>query len=319
MTENYRSLYPEIAPYHSGMLPVGDGHEIYYEECGNSKGKPAVYLHGGPGGGSNPSQRRVFDPEKYRIVLFDQRGCGNSTPRASLENNTTWDLVEDMERLRRHLRIDTWQVCGGSWGSTLALAYAQKHAQRVSELILRGIFTLRHSELDWYYRGGAAALFPDEWEKFIEPIDPGERGGMIQAYYAKLTSEDAEVRKRAARAWSVWEGSTINLLQRPEQIRHFGSTEFAETFARIECHYFVNQGFFEYDGWLLDKVDALRHLPATIVQGRYDVCTPMVTAWELHRAFPEADFHVVADAGHAFDEPGIADRLVRTTDRYAAA
>ena len=317
MNMHYRSLYPEITPYLSGTLPVGNGHEIYYEECGNPQGKPAVYLHGGPGGGSNPSQRRVFDPQKYRIILFDQRGCGKSTPRASLEHNTTWDLVADMERLRTHLGIETWQVCGGSWGSTLALAYAQNHADRVSELILRGIFTLRQSELDWYYRGGAAALFPDEWEKFAAPIDPAKRGAMIKAYYVELTSEDAERRRRAARAWSVWEGSTINLLQRPEQIRHFGKEDFAEAFARIECHYFVNEGFFDYDGWLLDQVDRIRHLPATIIQGRYDVCTPMTTAWDLHRAFPEADFYIVADAGHAFDEPGIADRLVRTTDKYA--
>ena len=319
MNKHYRILYPEITPYLSGALPVGNGHEIYFEECGNPQGKPAVYLHGGPGGGSNPSQRRVFDPKKYRIVLFDQRGCGKSTPRASLEHNTTWDLVADMERLRDHLGIETWQVCGGSWGSTLALAYAQNHADRVSELILRGIFTLRQSELDWYYRDGAAALFPDEWEKFTAAIDPGERGAMIKAYYSRLTSEDAGIRRGAARAWSIWEGSTINLLQRPEQIRHFGKEDFAEAFARIECHYFINAGFFEYDGWLLDQVDRIRHLPATSIQGRYDVCTPMTTAWDLHRAFPEADFYIVADAGHAFDEPGIADRLVRTTDKYAAA
>ncbi len=313
----YRALYPEIEASNTGMLPVGEGHEIYYEECGNPKGKPAVYVHGGPGGGSSPGQRRVFDPQEYRIILFDQRGCGKSTPTASLENNTTWDLVEDMERLRIHLGIDRWQVCGGSWGSTLALAYSQTHAGRVTEVVLRGIFTLRKHELDWYYQGGAANLFPDEWEKFVAPIDVSERGDMISAYYRQLTSDNVSVQQTAARAWSMWEGSTINLLQRPEQIEHFGSVSFAVAFARIECHYFVNKGFFKTDGWLIENVDRIRHLPVTIIQGRYDVCTPMTTAWDLHQALPEADFHVVADAGHAFDEPGIADQLVRTTDRYA--
>jgi proline iminopeptidase len=315
--KEYRNLYPKITATKTGMLPVGDGHKIYYEECGNPMGKPAVYVHGGPGSGSNANQRRVFDPQKYRIILFDQRGCGKSIPTASLENNTTWDLVEDMERLRRHLSIDRWQVCGGSWGSTLALAYSQAHVDRVTELVLRGIFTLRKSELDWYYQGGAASLYPDEWEKFVAPIDVSERGDMITAYYRQLTSDDADVQKRAARAWSIWEGSTINLLQRPEQIAHFGSDDFAVAFARIECHYFVNKGFFESDGWLIDNVDKIRHLPVTIIQGRYDVCAPMATAWDLHQALPEANFYVVPDAGHAFDEPGIADQLVRVTDRYA--
>lgn len=315
--KEYRSLYPKIEAAKTGMLPVSDGHEIYYEECGNPKGKPAVYVHGGPGSGSSPGQRRVFDPQKYRIILFDQRGCGKSTPTASLENNTTWDLVEDMERLRVHLGIDNWQICGGSWGSTLALAYSQTHAERVTEVVLRGIFTLRKHELDWYYQGGAANLFPDEWEKFVAPIDVSERGDMISAYYRQLTSNDVSIQQTAARAWSMWEGSTINLLQRPEQIEHFGSESFAVAFARIECHYFVNKGFFQTDGWLIENVNKIRHLPVTIIQGRYDVCTPMTTAWDLHQALPEADFHVVADAGHAFDEPGIADQLVRATDRYA--
>lgn len=313
--KEYRTLYPEIEASSTGMLPVSDGHKIYYEESGNPLGKPAVYVHGGPGGGSSAGQRRVFDPQKYRIILFDQRGCGKSTPRASLENNTTWDLVEDMERLRRHLLIDRWQVCGGSWGSTLALAYSQAHADKVTEVVLRGIFTLRKSELDWYYQGGAANLFPDEWEKFVAPIAPPERSDLITAYYRQLTSDDEDVMQTAARAWSIWEGSTINLLQRPGQIEHFGSASFAVAFARIECHYFVNKGFFKTDGWLIENVDKIRHLPVTIIQGRYDVCTPMTTAWDLHQALPEADFHIAVDAGHAFDEPGIADLLVRTTDR----
>ncbi|MCP3955488.1 MAG: prolyl aminopeptidase, partial [Desulfobacterales bacterium] len=241
--KEYRSLYPEIEAAKTGMLPVSDGHEIYYEECGNPKGKPAVYVHGGPGSGSSPDQRRVFDPQKYRIILFDQRGCGKSTPTASLENNTTWDLVEDMERLRKHLGIERWQICGGSWGSTLALAYSQTHVERVTEVVLRGIFTLRKNELDWYYQGGAANLFPDEWEKFVAPIDVSERTDMISAYYRRLTSDDVSVQKTAARAWSMWEGSTINLLQRPKQIEQFGTESFAVAFARIECHYFVNKGF----------------------------------------------------------------------------
>lgn len=312
----YRALYPEIEVNNSGMLELSDGHQMYYEECGNPQGKPAVYLHGGPGGGSNPGQRRVFNPDKYRIILFDQRGCGKSTPTASLHNNTTWDLVADMEQLRVHLGIEQWQVCGGSWGSTLSLAYAQTHAERVTELILRGIFTLRKTELDWYYQGGAASLFPDEWEKFVAPVPQDERGDMINAYYRRLTSDDVQVQAEAARAWSIWEGSTINLLRRPQQIEHFGSEAFAVAFARIECHYFVNKGFFEHDGWLISNVDRIRHLPVTIIQGRYDVCTPMTTAWDLHQALPEADFYIVPDAGHAFDEPGIADRLVRTTDQF---
>lgn len=316
---NYRSLYPEIEPYLTGMLPVGDCHQMYYEESGNPQGKPAIYVHGGPGGGSNPGQRRVFDPQKYRIILFDQRGCGKSTPAASLENNTTWDLVADMEKLREHLSIERWQVCGGSWGSTLSLTYAQTHPAKVTELILRGIFTLRKTELDWYYQGGAANLFPDEWEKFVRPIPLAERDDMINGYYRQLTSDDKATQLVAARAWSVWEGSTINLLQRPQQIEHFASEDFAVSFSRIECHYFVNKGFFESDGWLIENVDKIRHLPTVIIQGRYDACTPMATAWDLHKALPEADFHIVPDAGHAFDEPGIADRLVRVTDAYAAS
>jgi proline iminopeptidase len=316
MTER-RSFYPRIDPYNHGMLEVSDGHEIYYEQSGNPDGKPAVYIHGGPGGGCSPGQRRVFDPEKYRIILFDQRGCGRSRPFASLENNTTWDLVADMERLREYFGIEKWQVCGGSWGSTLSLAYAQTHPERVTELILRGIFALRESELDWYYQGGAARIFPDEWEKFTAPIPESDRGNFIEAYYQRLTSDDKDIQLEAARAWSIWEGSTINLLQRPEQIAHFGSDRFAVAFARIECHYFINRGFLESDNWLIDQAYRVKDIPTVIVQGRYDVCTPMATAWDLHKALPEAEFFIVPDAGHAFDEPGIADCLVRTTDRFA--
>jgi proline iminopeptidase len=314
---DYRPLYPEIEPYQTGLLDVGDGHRIYFEQSGNPDGMPAVYVHGGPGGGSSPGQRRVFDPERYRIILFDQRGCGRSQPWASLENNTTWHLVADMERLREHLGIEHWQVCGGSWGSTLSLAYAVTHAERVTALVLRGIFTLQRRELDWYYQGGAANLFPDEWEKFVAPIPEAERDDLIGAYYRRLTGDDPETRRECARSWSMWEGATINLLQRPEQIEQFGSDGYAEAFARIESHYFHNRGFFDSDDWLLGQARTIAGIPTTIIQGRYDVCTPMVTAWDLHRALPEADFHIIPDAGHAFDEPGIADALVRTTDRYA--
>ena len=315
--ETRRSLYPAIQSYDSGMLPVTDGHEIYYEQSGNPNGKPAIYLHGGPGGGCNPGQRRVFDPDKYRIILFDQRGCGRSKPFASLANNTTWDLVEDMERLRKHLDIEQWQVCGGSWGSTLALAYAQTYPNYVAELILRGIFTLRQSELDWYYQYGASRIFPDEWEKFLAPIPLDEQQNLIEAYYARLTGDDEDIQVQAARAWSMWEGSTINLLQRPGQIEHFGSEKFAIAFSRIECHYFIHKGWFESDNWLIEGASKINHIPTVIVQGRYDVCTPMATAWELHKAMPNAEFHIIADAGHSFDEPGISDALVRATDKYS--
>ncbi len=299
------------------MLAVGDGHRVYFEESGNPNGKPGVYIHGGPGAGSNPRQRQVFDPEKYRIILFDQRGCGRSTPHACIDNNTTWDLVADMERLRENLDIDRWLVCGGSWGSTLSLAYAALHPNRITALVLRGIFTLRKKELDWYYQGSAGAIFPDEWEKFVAPIPESDRGDMIAAYYRRLTSNESKLQGVVARAWSVWEGSTINLLQRPAQIESYAGDEFSIAFARIETHYFFHKGFFDSDGWLLNNVDCIRDIPATIIQGRYDVCTPMMTAWDLHQVMPHALFQVVPDAGHAFDEPGIADCLVNATDRYA--
>ncbi len=312
-----RGLYPAIEPHDSGHLDVGQGHRVYYEVSGNPKGKPVVFVHGGPGGGTDPAHRRLFDPAAYRIVLFDQRGCGHSTPHASLDHNTTWDLVADMERLREAQGIERWQVFGGSWGSTLALAYAETHPQRVTELVLRGIFLLRRKELDWYYNGAAAWMFPDEWEKFLAPIPAAERDGdLIAAYYRRLTGPDAAVRMAAARAWSIWEGSTISLLPDPGRVAHFGADRFAEAFARIECHYFVNAGFFESDGWLLRNADRIRHIPGVIVQGRYDMATPPVSAWDLHKAWPEADLRLVPDAGHAFSEPGILHELVTATDRF---
>lgn len=314
-----RGLYPAIDSRMSGHLDVGDGHQVYYEVCGNPDGKPVIFVHGGPGGGINGTYRRLFDPAAYRIVLFDQRGCGNSTPHASLDANTTWHLVADMERLREHLGVERWQVFGGSWGSTLSLAYAETHPERVTELVLRGIFLLRKLELAWYYDGGAAALFPDEWDKFCAPIAADERGDMIAAYYKRLTADNRDVRIEAARAWSMWEGATISLLPNPGRVAGFGATRFAEAFARIECHYFINGGFMESDGWLLDNVDRLRHIPGVIVQGRYDMATPVISAWDLHKAWPEADFRLVPDAGHAFSEPGILHELIEATDRFRDA
>lgn len=311
-----RGLYPEIEPTNKGYLDVGDGHQVYFEDCGNPTGKPAVFLHGGPGGGIAPAYRRLFDPAAYRIVLFDQRGCGASTPHASLDHNTTWHLVADMERLRAHLGLERWQVFGGSWGSTLALAYAETHPERVTELVLRGVFLLRRQELDWYYGGGAASIFPDEWERFCAPIPAEDRGDMIAAYYRQLTSDNRDVRIGAARAWSMWEGATVSLLPNPGRVAGFGAERFAEAFARIECHYFVNGGFLESDGWLLDNVGRIRDIPAVIVQGRYDMATPVTSAWDLHKAWPEADFRLVPDAGHAFSEPGILHELIEATDRF---
>ena len=311
-----RELFPPLEPFATRMLQVQAPHAIYVEECGNPQGLPAVFVHGGPGGGCTPDNRRFFDPARYRVVLFDQRGCGRSTPHAELRENTTWDLVADIERLRAHLEIGQWQVFGGSWGSTLALAYAETHPQHVSELVLRGIFLLRRWELEWFYQQGCDALFPDAWEGYLDPIPPAERGDLISAYHRRLTGEDDAVRLAAARAWAVWEGSTSFLFQDPAHIESSGADAFALAFARIECHYFVHGGFMRGDGQLLEDVHRIRHIPATIVQGRYDVVCPLRSAWDLHRAWPEADLQVVADAGHSAFEPGNIDALVRATDRY---
>ncbi len=314
-----RRLYPPIRPYGSGFLRVSDLHEIYYEECGNPHGKPAVFLHGGPGGGLDPKMRRFFDPARYRIVLLDQRGCGKSRPHASLTENSTWDLVADLERLREHLAIGRWLVFGGSWGSTLALAYAETHPERVTELVLRGIFLLRRWELEWFYQnpGGAAALYPDLWERYVEPIPEAERADMMRAYYARLTSEDTAVRARTAKAWSAWEGATSYLRSAADYVAKFETDRYAEAFARIECHYFVNRGFLRTDGQLLADVHRIRHIPAVIVQGRYDIVCPMKSAWDLHRAWPEADLRIVPDAGHSAFEKGNLHELILATDRFA--
>lgn len=325
-----RNFYPEIEPYASGHLDVGDGQQIYWETSGNPDGKPAVFVHGGPGGGTSPAQRRFFDPARYRIVLFDQRGCGQSRPHiadgADLAVNTTPHLIADMERLRTHLGIDRWQVFGGSWGSTLGLAYAQAHPDRVTELVLRGIFLLRRSEIDWYYNGGAAHIYPDLWESYLEPIPVDERDGdLVAAYHRLLTSGDAATARAAARAWTGWEQATSYLLPRPDEESDGSSADdpqkkdtdrFDLAFASIENHYFVNHGFLR-DGQLLDEIDTIASIPGVIVQGRYDVVCPMRSAWDLHRAWPAADLRIVADAGHASYEPGIRHHLIEATDRFA--
>lgn len=312
-------LYPPIEPYRKGMLDTGDGHQIYWELCGNPQGKPAVFLHGGPGSGCTPAHRQLFDPERYRILLFDQRGCGRSRPHASLENNTTWHLTADMERLRTEIAgAEKWLVFGGSWGSTLALAYAQQHPGRVSELVVRGIFGLRRAELRWFYQEGASWLFPDYWEDYLAPIPAEERGDLIAAYRKRLTGDDPVEQLRAAKAWSLWEGRTITLLPSARHQQSHADDQNALAFARIENHYFVHDGFMECDGQLLRDAHKLHGIPGTIIQGRYDACTPARTAWELHKAWPQAAFHLVPDAGHAFDEPGILARLIEATDTYAS-
>jgi proline iminopeptidase len=311
-----RTLYPAIKPYISGHLRVSDVHEIYYEECGNPEGKPAVFVHGGPGAGCDNRARSFFDPDAYRIILFDQRGCGRSRPHASLADNTTWHLVSDMEALRAKLGIERWLVFGGSWGSTLSLAYAQTHPARVSELVLRGIFMLSKFELRWFYQEGASALFPDRWEQYVGAIPAAERGDLIQAFYRRLTSDDRQTRVDAARAWSIWEAATSYLRVNEENVNKWGEADFAIAVARIECHYFVNRGFLETEDQLLRNVSRIRHIPAAIVQGRYDVVCPLQTAWALHRAWPEATFNIVADAGHSAFEPGNTHALVTATDGF---
>ena len=311
-----RTLYPEIEPYETGMLDVGNGHSLYWERCGTRGAKPVVFLHGGPGAGCSPSHRRQFDPARYDILLFDQRGCGRSRPHASLEANTTWDLVADIERLREMTGVERWMAFGGSWGSTLALAYAQTHPDRVTELVLRGIFTFRQSELDWLYRQGASEIFPDKWEEFLSPIPEAERGDLVTAYQRRLTGEDAAERLAAAKAWSKWEAETVTLLPHPEVIEEFTSDDFAVAIARIENHYMINKGWIE-EGALIEGAAKIRHIPAVIVQGRYDCCTPPVTAWDLHKAWPEAELNIVPDGGHLFNEPGVLDGLIRATDRFA--
>lgn len=314
-TANRRGLFHDNEPFAHGWLPTGGPHEIFYEECGNPNGKPCVILHGGPGGAINPTMRRFFDPSKWRMVLFDQRGCGKSRPNASLDDNTTWSLIDDIERLRIHLGIEKWTVFGGSWGSTLALAYAITHPQRVEAIVLRGVFLLTQRELNWFYQDGASFLFPDAWARFCAPIPEAERGDMVTAFHKRLTHTDRRVQAEAARAWSQWEGDTISIRGPEARPSKFNEIDFAIAFARIECHFFANKGFFSEDGWILKNIGKIRGIPGWIVQGRFDVVTPMESAWNLKTAWPEARFEVVWDAGHASTEPGIVDALVRATDQ----
>jgi proline iminopeptidase len=312
-----KEMYPEIEAYNTGFLKVSELHNMYYEESGNPNGKPVVFLHGGPGGGVAPHFRRYFDPKKWRIILFDQRGCGKSTPFAELKDNTTWDLVSDTEKLRDHLKIEKWSVFGGSWGSTLALAYSITHPDRCRDLFLRGIFLLRKKEIDWFYQEGCSKIFPDLWEGYIKPIPVEERDDFVKAYYKRLTSTDPAIRKEAALAWSIWEGSTSKLIYDETAAAKFGEDEFADAFARIECHYFTNKGFFEEDNFLINNVSRIRHIRTVIVQGRYDVVCPADSAWALHRAFPEAELHLIPDAGHSLSEKGITSKLIEYTDMWA--
>ncbi|WP_046118372.1 prolyl aminopeptidase [Ensifer aridi] len=316
MSSPLRSLYPEIEPYAFGHLDVGDDHRVCWERVGTPGAKPAVFLHGGPGGTISPNHRRLFDPALYDVMLFDQRGCGKSTPHAEIEANTTWHLVADIERLRELAGVEKWLVFGGSWGSTLALAYAETHPERVSELVVRGIYTLTKAELDWYYQFGVSEMFPDKWERFIAPIPPEERHEMMRAYHRRLTSEDRATRLAAAKAWSIWEGETITLMPELSTSAHFEEEEFADAFARIENHFFVNAGWFE-EGQLLRDAHKLHGIPGVIVHGRYDMPCPAKYAWQLHKAWPEAEFHLIEGAGHAYSEPGILDRLIRATDKFA--
>jgi proline iminopeptidase len=316
VTEIFRTLYPVTEAYESGTLDVGDSHVLYFERHGTKGAKPVVFLHGGPGGGITPIQSRMFDPSLYDILLFDQRGCGKSTPYASLDNNTTWDLVADIEKLREMVGVEKWQVFGGSWGSTLALAYAEKHPERVKELLLRGVYTLTKAELSWYYQFGVSEMFPDKWEAFIAPIPEDERHEMMAAYHRRLTGSDKTEQLAAAKAWSIWEGSTITLLPDPALTAGFGEEHYAIAFARIENHYFMNAGWLE-EGQLLRDATRLKGIPGVIIHGRYDMPCPVKYAFQLSKVWADAEFHIVEGAGHAVSEPGITDQLIRATDKFA--
>lgn len=308
-------LYPHVEPFKTFMMPVGDGHDLYVEQCGRVDGIPVITLHGGPGGGASPAIRRFFDPTRYHIIVFDQRGCGRSRPFSSLENNTTGHLISDIEAIRKRLKIDRWQVFGGSWGATLALSYARAHPDHVTNLILRGVFTCTQAELDWFYKDGAARIFPDNWDRFVSRLSTDERKDVLKAYHTRLTEQNIEDRQDDAIAWAQWESALISMgsgghSSRPDLRR-------ADAISRIETHYFVNRGFLERDGVLLEDTDHLQSIPGTIVQGRYDLVTPPRTAWDLARSWSKAHLEIVPDAGHAAGEPGIVDGLVRATDAYA--
>jgi proline iminopeptidase len=308
-------LFPPIEAYQQGHLKVSDIHEIYFEQSGNPDGQPVVFVHGGPGGGTSPSFRRFFDPKHYRIILFDQRGCGKSTPFASLEDNTTWHLVDDMEKLREHLGIDTWMVFGGSWGSTLSLAYAEAHPDRVTHLVLRGIFMLRKWEIDWFYQEGASRMFPEFWQEYLKPIPVEERHDMVKAYYKRLTSDDEATRLESARAWSIWEASTSYLEINADMVNTFEDPAKALPFARIECHYFINEGFME-DGQLLRDAHKIRHIPTVIVHGRYDVVCPIQNAYDLKQALPDAELLISPTSGHSQMEKQNTASLIYATEKF---
>ena len=314
--ENQLNLYPKIKPYDSGFLNV-DEHQVYFEQCGNPNGKPALFLHGGPGGGGSEDVRRFFNPDLYRIVVFDQRGCGRSKPHGCLENNTTWDLVSDIENLRKKLSIEKWLVFGGSWGSTLSLAYAQAHPKSVSELVLRGIFLLRKEELHWFYQDGASRIFPEAWSGFLDIIDEDKRDNLMNAYHEIFKSKDKEKRLKAAVAWSKWEAATSSLSYKPSLVEEFSDPEFALAFALIENHYFINKGWFDTENQLIENIDKIRSIPAVIVQGRYDVVCPMKTAWELSKAWPEAEMIIAPSSGHTAFEKEITHALISATNKFS--
>lgn len=317
-SQERRVRYPAIEPYKTGFLQVSAEHEVYFEESGNREGAPVLFVHGGPGAGTEGSHRQYFDPARYRIVLFDQRGCGKSTPHASLNENTTAHLIQDIEMLRKRLGIEKWVVFGGSWGSTLSLAYAQAHPERVKALVLRGIFLCRPKEIKWFYQHGAHHIYPDEWERYLSVIPENEREDLVGAYYRRLTSTDEKTRLTAAKAWSRWEGATLRLVPDQEMIDKFTADHMAVAIARIECHYFMNNAFFRTNNWLIENIAKIRHIPSVIVHGRYDVVCPIENAWELHQAWPESRLAIIPDAGHAANEPGIVDALVRATDEFAS-
>lgn len=311
-------LFPNIEPFNTFHLPVSDLHTIYVEESGNKNGKPVIFLHGGPGGGVDPKYRRYFNPDKWHIIMFDQRGCGKSTPFAELKENTTWDLVDDIEKIRNHLSIDRWVIYGGSWGSTLSLAYSQTYPDSCKALILRGIFLVRKKEIHWFYQEGASKIFPDNWQSFVAPIPIEKRNNLLEAYYHLLIGEDSSKKIEAAKAWSTWEGSTVRLIQDKDFIGDFSDEKFAEAFARIECHYFMNNAWFNSDNHLIENVDKIRHIPAVIVHGRYDIICPVENAWELHQAWPESELHIIPDAGHSIFEEGIKDKILEYTEKFSS-
>jgi len=310
-------FYPPLDPYNQKIMPTGDGHQIYVEECGNPEGMPVIVLHGGPGGGCSPVMRRYFDPKKYRIVLFDQRGCGRSRPLASVKNNTTWDLVADIERIRSALSIDAWAVFGGSWGATLALLYAQSHPDHVTHIVLRGVFLMTQRELDWFYGGGAGQFWPDAWARFVEKIPQDERNDLIEAYHRRLFCGDLRTEMQFGRIWSAWENALASIYSNGNGGEPAG--EYSRTFARLENHYFIHKGFLEKDGHILNNMDRIAHIPGYIVQGRYDMICPPQSAWDLSKAWPQCDLRLIRQAGHAMSEPGISAELVKIMDQIAEA